>query len=890
MDLSTLRLRASALFAGIALLSFCGWASADPPSRVARLGYLSGAVSLSPAGENSWSQANINRPLTNGDRLWTDARSRAEIQTGGATVRMSDKTSIAVLNLDDRITQLQLAQGSLHVRVLRLASGQVVEVDTPNLAFTLRQPGEYRITVDPQGNATEIIVRKGRGEVFGEGTAYAIDARKPYRFMGTGLRDYETFRVPPRDAFELWATARDRKADNSASVRYVSPDVVGYQDLDAHGSWRSDATYGNVWVPSRVAAGWAPYRDGHWSWVDPWGWTWIDDAPWGFAVSHYGRWTRLRGAWGWVPGPVRTQAYYAPAVVAFVGGDNFQISISSGNVGGVAWVPLAPREVYRPAYPVSRGYFENINRSNTVVNTTVINNTYNVTQVTNVVNINREVPGAVTVVPRTVFAQSQPVSRAVVQVAPQVLASAPVVVVASVVPTEHSVRGGAAPGNRPPGRAFERPIVTRTAPAPAHAGFAAQQAQLAAQPGKPLDDAARKALKPTAAAPAAVVTLASSAPTTPALAPPAAPPSPAASAPRTAPAPAVVPAPATASVAASAPREPTRPPVAQAPASAIAPPAAAVPARPPGGRASQPRGDHERPLPAIAASAAAPVTRPPVAVPPAAKASAVAPPVTAPAVVAPAPSSPAPVASAAAPRLPASKPQRAAAPAVVVPPAAGVPAPAPAVVAAPPRVVAPAPAASPPAAKPEAAVPASVTPRAAKPEAAVPAPAAPRAAKPEAAVPMPATSPSARPEAAVPAPAMPRAAKPEAAVPVPATSPAARPEAAVPAPAMPRAAKPEPAVPAPTTPRAAMPEAAVPPPAPPRAAKPEAAVSAPTPPRPVKPEVAPAAPKVERGPSPGAGAQGRPAAEGEGRGGRARSPASAPDGEEEGKDKRKARP
>jgi len=56
-----------------------------------------------------------------------------------------------------------------------------------------------------------------------------------------------------------------------------------------------------------------------------------------------------------------------------VGGDDFQLTISSGNVGGVAWFPLGPREVYRPSYPVSRGYFENVNQSNTVINTTVIN-------------------------------------------------------------------------------------------------------------------------------------------------------------------------------------------------------------------------------------------------------------------------------------------------------------------------------------------------------------------------------------------------------------------------------------------------------------------------------------------------------------------------------------
>lgn len=505
MQRHALHLRVLALVAGLALLAFSGWASADPPSRVARLGYTTGAVSFSPAGEDDWVQATINRPLTLGDRLWSDAGSRAEIQVGAAMVRMNADTGISILNLDDRVAQLQLTQGRLNVRVRRLGAGQVFEVDTPNLAFTLRRPGEYRIEVDPDGNATTIVVRQGQGEVYGEDASYVIDSRQPYRFTGTGLREYEYVAAPRLDDFDRWAGARDRAYDNSGSARYVSPEVIGYQDLDANGTWRVDATYGNVWMPNRVAAGWAPYRDGHWTWVDPWGWTWVDDAPWGFAVSHYGRWANFGGRWGWVPGPVRTPAYYAPALVVFVGGANFQLSISSGNVGGVGWFPLAPREVYRPSYPVSRSYFENINRSNTVVNTTVINNYYNNTNVTNIVYVNRQVPGAVVAVPTTTFVQSQPVSRAAVQVTRAMVASAPLAVVPQVAPTERSVRGAAGPGGKPPPRVFERPVVARTTPPPAPIGFAAQQPQLAAKPGQPLDDAARKGLKPSAAVPAPVV-------------------------------------------------------------------------------------------------------------------------------------------------------------------------------------------------------------------------------------------------------------------------------------------------------------------------------------------------------------------------------------------------
>jgi hypothetical protein len=507
MLMQPLRLRTVAFLAGLAIAACSGWAAADPPSRVARLGYTTGAVSFSPAGENDWVLATINRPLTAGDRLWVDAGARAEIQVGGAMIRMNAGTAVSVLNLDDRIAQLQLTQGTLNVRVWRLEPNQVFEVATPNLAFTLRQPGEYRISVDPDSNATDIIVRRGQGEVYGEGAAYVIDSRQPYRFTGTGLREYEYLDAPRLDEFDTWAIDRDRSYDNSVSARYVSPDVIGYQDLDANGTWRADAVYGNVWIPSRVVAGWAPYRDGHWAWVDPWGWTWVDDAPWGFAVSHYGRWANMSGTWGWVPGPVRSRAYYAPALVAFVGGSNFRLSISSGMVGAIAWFPLGPREVYRPAYAVSRGYFERVNTSNTIVNTTVINNYYNNSNVTNVVYANRQVPGAVVAVPTTAFVQSQSVGRAAVQVTREQVANAPVAAVAAVAPTERSVRGAAAAGDKPPPRSFERPVVARTAPPTAPVGFAAQQPQLAAKPGAPLDEFARKELKRTAAAPAPVVTV-----------------------------------------------------------------------------------------------------------------------------------------------------------------------------------------------------------------------------------------------------------------------------------------------------------------------------------------------------------------------------------------------
>src|SRR5260370_19007435 len=121
----------------------------DPPSRVARLGYMEGSVSFQPAGEADWVQAVANRPMTTGDKLWADKDSRAELQLGSAVIRLAANTGFSFLNLDDRTVQIQLTSGSLNIRVRRLDQNDVFEIDTPNLAFSVSQPGSY------QADATE---------------------------------------------------------------------------------------------------------------------------------------------------------------------------------------------------------------------------------------------------------------------------------------------------------------------------------------------------------------------------------------------------------------------------------------------------------------------------------------------------------------------------------------------------------------------------------------------------------------------------------------------------------------------------------------------------------------------------------------------------------------
>lgn len=492
--------RVCALLSFLVLALLSGAALADPPTRVARLAYVSGNASFSPGGERDWGRAIVNRPLITGDRLWIDRGSRAELQMGTVAVRAAGATSLTLLNLDDRTTQIQLSQGTLHVRVRRLDRGQVVEIDTPNLAFSIRRSGSYRIDVNTRDDSTTVAVRQGLAHVFGDGRAFAVAERQSFAFYGAGLDDYEAVPLRGPDEFDRWAADRDRRWDNSPSRRYVSPETIGYEDLDQFGTWKTVAQIGPVWVPRRVAADWAPYRDGHWSWVELWGWTWIDDAPWGFAPSHYGRWMRLDNSWAWVPGPANTRPVYAPALVAFVGNG----SPGSAN-STVAWFPLGPSDVYRPSYTTSREYFYNVNASNARVDRQQVATYYDNRNATATYS-NQQVPGAIIAVLAAAFAQSQPVARQAVRVIEQSFSRAPAMSAPPVVPQQVSVVGpAAAPAARPPEAAPARPVVAQVAPPPPPPSFAAKQGALAANAGKPLDPAAVAAIKPAAPASAAVV-------------------------------------------------------------------------------------------------------------------------------------------------------------------------------------------------------------------------------------------------------------------------------------------------------------------------------------------------------------------------------------------------
>jgi hypothetical protein len=449
------------------------FAQEEPPARVGRISFVSGELGFHLAGETAWSAAKANYPVATGGSFWSDPKSRAELRIGSRSIAMSGNTELDIAKLNEQVMLLALPQGRINLRVRQLLEGESIEVDLPRGAVWILQPGIYDIDSGGGDQLERIAVFEGSARFVGGTLDVAINAGDMAVISGTQTLAAAIERAATDD-FSKWCRSRDYDERRLAAPYHVSPQMTGYEELDEYGSWRAVPQYGEVWFPRRVAAGWAPYREGHWVWLDPWGWSWVDDEPWGFAPFHYGRWATVEDQWAWVPGDFVPQPVYAPALVAFVG-DQGTGYWDAADVGpAVGWFPLGPGEVYWPSYTRNRDYIRNINIAN--VGRSVIDPIASAAasrgtadpppQVRDQRFTNRN---ATTVVPARIFANAGSVAPAARQIPRPVVQQAVQQAPVSVRPPQlapASARAGAMPtGPRAPGG----PAARGTAQAPAAA-------------------------------------------------------------------------------------------------------------------------------------------------------------------------------------------------------------------------------------------------------------------------------------------------------------------------------------------------------------------------------------------------------------------------------------
>jgi hypothetical protein len=314
---------------------------------------------------------------------------------------------VQLLRLDDERIQLQLAEGSVSLRLREPEVVGEVEVLTDEGRFTPRATGFYRVDNSTHDSRAEATMGEIQFEGQGTGLMIRNGQRAEFWIDNADHAMHFTWTQPASDELQQWARAEDLRQDRRADDRFVSPEMTGAEDLDRYGQWTTHPEYGAIWAPA-VDPGWAPYRYGQWAWVSPWGWTWVDDTPWGFAPFHYGRWVFWSGRWCWAPGQrEHHRPVYSPALVAWVGGNGFNASLRVGGGPGVGWIPLAPREAYYPSYRTSPNYIQSINRNHALLPYEPDRGQHPPVSYTN-----RGVPGGITVVAAQALQQRQPVAVA----------------------------------------------------------------------------------------------------------------------------------------------------------------------------------------------------------------------------------------------------------------------------------------------------------------------------------------------------------------------------------------------------------------------------------------------------------------------------------------------
>src|SRR5207248_4568209 len=142
---------------------------------------------------------------------WVDRDSRAEIQIGSTSIRLGPETSFTFLDVQNNVTQLRLSVGSVYARVRHFDNDDNFEVDTPNLAFNLNRPGQFRLDVNENGDQTVASIFRGEAEITGSGNSYRLTEGQQGTFSGTDQLTYDVGEINRGDQFNEWAMSRDQR-------------------------------------------------------------------------------------------------------------------------------------------------------------------------------------------------------------------------------------------------------------------------------------------------------------------------------------------------------------------------------------------------------------------------------------------------------------------------------------------------------------------------------------------------------------------------------------------------------------------------------------------------------------------------------------------------------
>ncbi len=298
---------------------------------------VQGQVLIQTKDEGEWTEASVNFPIADGDRIMTERDGRVELNfNNGTDVRIAEisRLDIIALGSDQGKASIHLNQleGRIYVNRRPIAEEtSSLYIDLPYGFLSSYVPSRFR--VDLASSEARISVLEGSVEFKKDGRSIPLTQGKTLIVKEGGCA--VVAQLYGKDEWNRWNEARDNElVQRRYATKYLPPELEPYgYEMEGNGRWVYTSEYQYVWLPT-VVVGWTPFQYGYWAWRRG-VYCWVPRERWGWIPFHYGRWVHTPShGWAWVP-PPRQGIIWNPGAVAWNIAPTY-----------VSWVPLAPGEIY----------------------------------------------------------------------------------------------------------------------------------------------------------------------------------------------------------------------------------------------------------------------------------------------------------------------------------------------------------------------------------------------------------------------------------------------------------------------------------------------------------------------------------------------------------------
>lgn len=169
---------------------------------------VTGRATMRAHGESEWQQLTIKEDLEAGDLVRTGSDGRVEMLLNpGSYLRIGENSEVELSDNSLQNLEVRLIRGTAIVEATGFDGAELlINITTPHTRMAIVRKGLYRVSVVP-GNATELIVRKGR--VMLDGSHTKVNGGNKVVFSSTSV-SVAKLRDADKDPDSLEAWSKDR--------------------------------------------------------------------------------------------------------------------------------------------------------------------------------------------------------------------------------------------------------------------------------------------------------------------------------------------------------------------------------------------------------------------------------------------------------------------------------------------------------------------------------------------------------------------------------------------------------------------------------------------------------------------------------------------------------